>query len=146
MEKEQSLRYICLKQMSHIPLIWIIDDDDLFIMITRNNIRKTSSQLEVEVFHDGQESMDCLIERVSTGANLPDIILLDLNMPIADGWAFLTNYAQLDAEVRNKIQVYVCTSSIDPKDVHRAKEFEDVKDFKEKPLSTEVILEILGNK
>jgi CheY-like chemotaxis protein len=132
--------------MSHTPLIWIIDDDDLFIMITRNNIRKASSHLETEVFHDGQESMDCLKERISTGGHLPDIILLDLNMPIADGWAFLTNYAQLDDGVRIKIQVYVCTSSIDPKDVHRANAFEDVKDFKEKPLSTEVILDILEKK
>ena len=146
MGKEQSLRYICRKQMNHTPLIWIIDDDDLFIMITRNNIRKASAQIETEVFHDGQESMDCLVARTSTSEQLPDIILLDLNMPIADGWSFLTNYARLDAGVRNKINVYVCTSSIDPKDVHRAKEFEDVKDFKEKPLSTEVILEILGNK
>ncbi|MFN5371951.1 MAG: response regulator [Bacteroidia bacterium] len=132
--------------MSHTPLIWIIDDDDLFIMITRNNIRKASTQLEIEVFHDGQESMDCLKERISTGGNLPDIILLDLNMPLADGWAFLTTYALLAADIRKKIQVYVCTSSIDPKDIHRAKEFEDVRDFKEKPLSTEVILGILKEK
>jgi CheY-like chemotaxis protein len=130
--------------MNRIPLIWIIDDDDLFIMITRNNIRKATTTLETEVFHDGLESINCLKERIAGDGVLPDIILLDLNMPIADGWSFLASYIQLDNAIRNSIKLFVCTSSIDPKDMLRAKEFEDVKDFKEKPLSTEAINDILG--
>jgi len=131
--------------MEHSPLIWIIDDDDLFIMITRNNIRKAATLVETEVFHDGLESMDCLKERIASEGILPDIILLDLNMPIADGWNFLSHYIQLEEKVRKKINLFVCTSSIDPKDIQRAKEFGDVIDFKEKPLSKEAILDILQN-
>ncbi len=129
--------------MEHSPLIWIIDDDDLFIMITRNNIRRAASLVETEVFHDGLESMDCLKERIANEGVLPNIILLDINMPIADGWHFLANYILLGEDIRKKINLFVCTSSIDPKDIHRAKEFGDVIDFKEKPLSTEAILDIL---
>lgn len=131
--------------MKEAPLIWIIDDDDLFIMITRNNIRKVSTQIATEVFHDGRESMHSLTQRISEGGNLPDIIFLDLNMPLVDGWVFLSTYAQLAAEVRSKIQLYICTSSIDPKDISRAKEFEDVTEFKEKPLSTDIVVEILNS-
>jgi CheY-like chemotaxis protein len=130
--------------MNRPLLFWIIDDDDLFIMITRNNIRKAISIVETEVFHDGQKSMDCLQDRIANGGVLPDIILLDLNMPIADGWVFLSNYIQIDSNIRSNIRLYVCTSSIDPKDVHRAQSFRDVKDFKEKPLSTETINEIIA--
>lgn len=130
--------------MSHIPLIWIIDDDELFIMITRNNIRKVTTQLETEVFHDGLESMNCLVERINTGGNIPDVILLDLNMPVADGWSFLSSYTQLDYSIRKKIKLFICTSSIDPKDIHRANEFEDVQGFKEKPLATDSLLDILN--
>jgi CheY-like chemotaxis protein len=130
--------------MSRTPLIWIIDDDDLFIMITRNNIRKAIIATEIEVFSDGLNSMNCLQDRIAKGGRLPDIVLLDLNMPIADGWVFLSNYVQIDSIIRSKIRLYVCTSSIDPKDVHRAQSYTDVKDFKEKPLSTESINEIIA--
>jgi CheY-like chemotaxis protein len=130
--------------MNTLPLIWIVDDDELFIMITRNNIRKALFEVHVETFQDGLESIDCLKERIASGGELPNIILLDLNMPVSDGWFFLSKYSKLDESIRSQISVFICTSSIDPKDMHRAQELKDVKGFREKPLSTESINEIIG--
>jgi CheY-like chemotaxis protein len=125
--------------------IWIIDDDDLFIMITRNNIRKSGIPFIIEDFKNGIDSLSVLKERVLSRENLPDIILLDLNMPMLDGWEFLDELQLMPEEARRNIKVYICTSSIDPKDMKRSEAISDVRAFLEKPVNTEVILKIVGS-
>lgn len=125
--------------------IWIIDDDELFIMITRNNIRKSGIPVITEDFKNGKDSLNVLKERVLSGENIPNIILLDLNMPLLDGWEFLDEFKHMPDESRRGIKIYICTSSIDPKDLKRAETISDVTSFLEKPVNTEVVLKIVGS-
>jgi CheY-like chemotaxis protein len=125
--------------------IWIIDDDELFIMITRNNIRKSGIPVITEDFKNGKDSLNVLKERVLSGENIPNIILLDLNMPLLDGWEFLDELKQMPEESRREMKIYICTSSIDPKDLKRAETISDVTSFLEKPVNTEVVLKIVGS-
>lgn len=125
--------------------IWIIDDDELFIMITRNNIRKSGIPVITEDFKNGKDSLNVLKERVLSGENIPNIILLDLNMPLLDGWEFLDELKHMPDESRRRIKIYICTSSIDPKDLKRAETISDVTSFLEKPVNTEVVLKIVGS-
>ena len=76
---------------------------------------------------------------------LPDIIFLDISMPIMDGWEFLEEYEQIEAQFEKKIKLYMFSSSISPHDMERAKQFSAVLDFIIKPLSKEKITELLNS-
>jgi CheY-like chemotaxis protein len=62
-----------------------------------------------------------------------------------DGWEFLDELQLMPEEARRNIKVYICTSSIDPKDMKRSEAISDVRAFLEKPVNTEVILKIVGS-
>lgn len=129
--------------MQQEPRIWIIDDDELFIMITRNNIRKSGVTCIIEDFKNGKDALHEIKERVKVGVNIPNILLLDLNMPLIDGWDFLAEFKSISLESRKHIKIYICTSSIDPKDLKRAEAISEVTSFLEKPINTEVVQKIM---
>ncbi len=129
--------------MQQDPHIWIIDDDVLFIMITRNNIRKSGVTCITEDFNNGKDALCEIKERVMVGEHIPNILLLDLNMPLIDGWDFLVEFKSIPLESRKNIKIYICTSSIDPKDLERAEAITEVTSFLEKPINTELIQKIV---
>ncbi|MFT6828560.1 MAG: CheY-like chemotaxis protein, partial [Roseivirga sp.] len=73
--------------------------------------------------------------------NLPEIILLDLNMPVMDGWQFLDQFVQIPT--KKKTTIYIVTSSIDPEDLNRAKSYEAVTNYLVKPINIDTLTEIL---
>ena len=107
-------------------------------------IRKNEFSETVDVCEDGMKALEYFENLKVTKEEPPQVLFLDLNMPVSDGWFFLSKYSQLDETIRSQISLFICTSSIDPKDMHRAQELKDVKGFREKPLSTESINEIIG--
>lgn len=123
--------------------VWLVDDDELYQIITRKNLQKTGFPVIPASFYNGKEAFDALLEITQTGGQLPCVIILDLNMPIYDGWDFLDWYAQIEAELRDRISLYICSSSIDPNDHNKARSNPDVKAFIEKPMTTELLKEIL---
>jgi len=129
--------------MQQEPRIWIIDDDALFIMITRNNIRKSGVVCITEDFKNGKDALHEIKERARVGEHIPNILLLDLNMPLIDGWDFLVAFKSIPLDSRKNIKIYICTSSIDPKDLKRAEAIEEVTSFLEKPINIEVIQKIV---
>ncbi len=127
-----------------IPLVWIIDDDNLFYMITKNNLRKTGIETTTEFFYDGLDSLNALLEKVKNNQTLPSLIILDLNMPLYDGWSFVQGFMNLPVETRSKMKLHICTSSIDPADITRAESIPDVLGFQEKPLSVDILKALLS--
>ena len=126
-----------------LPLVWIIDDDNLFYMITKNNLRKTGIETTNEFFCDGLDSLNALLERVKNNQTLPTLIILDLNMPLYDGWSFVQGYMNLPPETRSKMKLHICSSSIDPADITKAESIPDVLGFQEKPLSVDLLSSLL---
>jgi CheY-like chemotaxis protein len=126
-----------------LPLVWIIDDDNLFYMITKNNLRKTGIETTTEFFCDGLDSLNALLERVKNNQTLPTLIILDLNMPLYDGWSFVQGYMNLPPETRSKMKLHICSSSIDPADITKAESIPDVLGFQEKPLSVDLLSSLL---
>ncbi|GER60406.1 response regulator [Patiriisocius marinus] len=93
------------------------------------------------IFNNGKEALRKLKSIIDSGEDLPDLILLDLNMPIMDGWQFLDNFTQI--EVDKKIIIYIVSSSIDPVDIERSKKYGMVSNFVVKPISTDKVKEIM---
>lgn len=71
--------------------VWIIDDDIIFKIIAQKIIQKSENLETLSTFSNGQEALEALESAVTKNENLPDIILLDIEMPIMDGWEFINN-------------------------------------------------------
>lgn len=123
--------------------VYLIDDDDIFVFLTKKTILKVSDHVEVEVFSDGYQAITHLNEIAGDKEALPDVIFLDLNMPVMDGWEFLTEYEQLYNSLAREIQLYIVSSSISPHEMERSANIPVVSAFIIKPLVKEKFLEIL---
>jgi CheY-like chemotaxis protein len=99
---------------------------------------------EIRIYQNGQEAIDALVNLMEKGERLPSIIFLDLNMPIKDGWGFLDDFVQIPHNNREKVVVYVVSSSINPKDHDRAKQYEVVSNYMVKPIDEQQLVKILG--
>ena len=88
--------------------------------------------MQVQAYTNGQRAFDDLASRLQTGSPLPDLILLDLNMPVMDGWEFLDAFTGLD--LPRAISVFVLTSSIHSEELARFAQYPTVKSYFSKPL------------
>ncbi|MFP2996538.1 response regulator [Spongiivirga sp. MCCC 1A20706] len=118
---------------SPIKLGCIIDDDNTYVHLISTLIKMKNLTEELLIFNNGQEAMDYFEKAVENNAieDLPQVIFLDLNMPVMNGWQFLE---QFDKKKCNNCSLYVVSSSINPNDMNRAKQFPTVKDYITKPL------------
>lgn len=121
--------------MKKIDTLCVIDDDDIYTFTIKRIIAKAEVAEKTIFFHNGRVAIDFIHDCVEAIANLPDMILLDLNMPVLDGWQFLDEFIKLVPRIGKKILIYIVSSSIDEDDFKRAKEMELVSDFIVKPLN-----------
>ncbi|MBA4054088.1 MAG: response regulator [Marivirga sp.] len=125
------------------PIIALVDDDKIFQLTTLRTIQAAKLTDKILQFENGEDALQFLKEHASESENLPDFIFLDINMPYVDGWMFLEDYATLKLNLKKEISIYMVSSSIDPKDVNRAKRNEDVTEYVIKPVSREKLIELL---
>lgn len=118
--------------MKQIDLTYIVDDDNIFVFVLNKNLEKNDLFLNFISFKNGEAVLEDLKQKNST---LPNLILLDLNMPFFDGWQFLEAIEELN--IKNKLNIFIMTSSIDQKDIEKAKKYSTVKDFISKPINQE---------
>ena len=108
----------------------LVDDDENFNFLSKRIIRKQFPDCEVHVVLNGQEALDYL----QTAAGMPEVILLDLNMPVINGYEFLIEYEALNL-IPNRPPVFILSSSILQEDHNLPEKHKDVKGFFEKPLA-----------
>jgi CheY-like chemotaxis protein len=125
--------------------ILLIDDDPVFVYLMRRIINSTSYTCEINEFTDGELAINYLNGIRDKNELLPDLIFLDLSMPVMDGWEFLKEYSQLRPAIKKDITLFIVSSSISPKEVERAKTFRAVSDFLIKPLGKAKVIEIIDN-
>jgi CheY-like chemotaxis protein len=94
-------------------------------------------------FDNGEDALRFLRENANEPDALPEVIFLDINMPIVDGWMFLEDYALMKDLLKKTIIIYMVSSSIDPRDLRRAHGNENVMDYILKPVSREKLAEIM---
>lgn len=123
--------------------MFLIDDDDVFVFLTKKIIERSGANVLLSVFSNGQEGIEYIKGIAAEEDLLPDVILLDLNMPVMDGWEFLNAYQEL--ELAKNIALYIVTSSISPYEVERAKHIKEVQEFIVKPIAKEKFIDIIAH-
>lgn len=126
--------------MKKINLACIIDDDPIFIFGTKKMLELADICTNFMVFKNGQDALKHLTALSKGDEPLPEVILLDLNMPLMDGWQFLDRFTAIPT--KEKINIFIVSSSLDPKDIERAKTYEVVNNYIIKPIALDNIKEI----
>ena len=123
--------------------IMIIDDDPVHHSITKVILKKNGLTQPVQSYFEADKAIDHLITSSKDYLLLPDIILLDINMPIMDGWQFMENFERFKGELNSLPAIYIFTSSITDTDRNKAKSYELVVGYIEKPVDTVVLKALL---
>lgn len=119
--------------MKKIDIVCIIDDDPTHVFVASRALEIGNFCETILVFRNGKEAYDKLKAICVAGEKLPDLILLDINMPVWDGWDFLSEFIKIPIE--KKITIYIITSSNNPEDMRRAESFNIVSNFLIKPIT-----------
>lgn len=131
--------------MKQIKNLILVDDDEIIVYLTKRLVAKTNLVELTEVFGNGRDVMNYLNENYDNPDLLPEVIFLDLFMPIMDGWEFLEEYALLKPKLTKDITIYIITSSVSPADIIKAKGLKEVSDYIVKPITKEQFVAILEN-
>jgi len=123
-----------------IDLVMLVDDNETDNFISKRIIEITKFARRVEVKNSGKSALDYLKENQSSADDLPNIIFLDINMPIVDGFVFLYEFEKFSEVVRNKCKVIILSSSDNKRDIDKIVNNNHVIKFITKPL-TEVALD-----
>lgn len=127
------------------PIVALVDDDKIFQLTASKTIKALALSNEILQFENGEEALKYLVDNASKADALPDYIFLDINMPFVDGWMFLQDYSGLKQNLVKEISIFMVSSSIDPRDINRARSIPDVQEYVVKPLSREKFIELLND-
>lgn len=120
--------------------IFIIDDEEVSLFISKRILTLSEQTADIHVFLFAEKALNFIDK------DIPDVILLDLNMPIMNGWEFLDALAPNWVNLMNKCRIYILTSSLDYLDEIKAKEHPMISGLMHKPLSSESVNLIYSQK
>jgi CheY-like chemotaxis protein len=121
----------------------VIDDDDINIFIIKKIVEKTGYDINMVSKTNGQLAIDHLNTILENNETFPQLILIDINMPVLNGWEFLEAYDKLN--IPEKVDMYMLSSSVYENDIEKAKTYKKVKGFISKPLSINRLIELFNN-
>ena len=125
-----------------INLVMLVDDNDTDNFISKRIIEITKFANEVEVKNSGKKALDYLRENQDDESRLPDLIFLDINMPIVDGFVFLYEFEKFNVMIKNKCKVIILSSSDNKRDIDKIVNNDHVIKFITKPLTETALSEI----
>lgn len=122
--------------MININSIYIVDDDAITIFGIKKILKRTVNYDTIHEFENGARALNSIVQNYKNSGTTPDVIFLDLNMPIMDGWQFLEGLLKIP--INKKLIINIVTSSIDPADAEKWKTFKTKTqhqlNFKVKPI------------
>lgn len=129
--------------------ILFIDDDLITLMLCKMVIKKASFSNEIATSKNGEEALQYFntLKQIDSNGEFkkpPQLIFLDLNMPVMGGWEFLDSFSTSDYADYNKTKVIILSSTIDPEDLEKSKKYPMVIDFLSKPISKEMLEYVKG--
>ena len=131
--------------MSKPFILCFIDNDEVYQYTVTRSLKAHQLTKKILVFSDGEQALWFLIDNIANNENLPDIIFLDINMPVMDGWQFLEEYIKLKPRIGKVITIYMITTSIAVEDYEHSKRISDISDYIVKPINPEMLKEFIEN-
>jgi CheY-like chemotaxis protein len=119
----------------------LVDDDDIFNMLHSEVLKRLIPGVTIDVFKSGQEIVEYLQQSPTTAI---DLIFLDIRMPVMGGFEVLEAMSMMDGNRFDQTRIYVLSSTLDDRDLQRAKETPLVTDFIGKPMSFDTMRSILA--
>jgi CheY-like chemotaxis protein len=114
--------------------VLLVDDDQVCNLISKKTLQRMGIVNEVHTALNGEEAINLLNDYFQGALSLPDVILLDLNMPIMDGFSFIEAFKKLNIPNKDSMRIVIVSSSQNPNDVRKAKEL-GVTAFLTKPVT-----------
>lgn len=128
--------------MTKIECAVLIDDDSITNFLNEELIKELGVSEKVKVFEDGRGALNYINENCIKSNKCPELILLDINMPVMDGFEFLKVFNSLEFENKEDVKIIMLTTSSNSKDFEQAKKL-SVKDYITKPLTPEKLMPVL---
>ncbi|WP_299434508.1 response regulator [uncultured Aquimarina sp.] len=122
----------------------LIDDDKATNFFNKRMLLKHKAFKDVKVIQEAKNALEYLKNINNQLHKKPELIFLDINMPFMNGWDFLEEFANLEKDVIDDIKIIMLSTSNDPNDIKKALKNELVYDFINKPLSNDVINQVIG--
>lgn len=129
--------------MSKISCILLVDDDQINNFINQRLIEELTLTAELNLVNNGLEAVDYLKENCRVSTKCPELILLDINMPVMDGFEFLYEFETLDIPNKEKVKIVMLTTSTSQKDLERLNGHE-IAGYINKPLTEEKMLDLVN--
>lgn len=119
-------------------IIYVIDDDPVFKLIAKKLLEKQGKFSSIVFFENGLDGLNSLKDELNNGAqHKPDVIFLDIEMPLMNGWGFMDEFVKLPDEQKKGIDIYIVSSSIADDDKNKATSYKEIKEYITKPLTPE---------
>ncbi len=125
--------------------ILLVDDDRIYQFAARKTIEATGFAEKIHIASNGEEALTYL-KNISDEdpALLPDVIFLDVNMPVMNGWEFLDTYPVFSKVLPKKVLIYVVSSSIDAVDIDKSRQYKSVSGYLIKPVLKDKFSQVLA--
>ena len=134
-----------MKEQARSSKFFLIDDDSVINFVNAKIIKLASPTFEVIAYTNARMALKALTQCLAAAPEqLPDFILLDINMPGVDGWDFLGEFVTLPQPVQEKTKVIMLTSSVDANDIARSRTYKPVIAFLSKPLNSAHLHKLIG--
>ena len=125
--------------------IFIVYDDSIHRLLMSKLFARQGKEYKLDFFENGQKALTALESAIASPSHtIPDIILLDIEMPVMNGWQFMNEYQLLPPEIKDRISVYMVSSSFTDEDQERVKSYPEIVDYIVKPLRIEKIVELMS--
>ncbi len=125
--------------------VYVIDDDEIYQFTINKILNSFNLPLEIKFFPDGEEAINFIDHNKNNEEELPDIVFLDINMPIMDGFEFLEEFEKIKSNLSKNIIVHMVSSSVDEVDIERANKNKNISSYITKPVNPKDIEYIIKN-
>lgn len=128
-----------------IKTLLLIDDDEITNLFNRIIFKESNIAKKITVYDNAIGAIEMIKLKIQKKDTLPELIFLDINMPIMNGWDFLDQISFLPHSVRDSIKIVMLSASANPDDIARSNRYHFVKGYACKPINADKIKTIFQN-